>query len=459
MLKEIIKKSPKIIRKPIVNMYNSFPDTMKYGRIFKQKYEFLQKSQWWSQEQHNEYQLREIQKIIEYSYENVPYYTRIFKENGISPQDIKDFSDLKRIPYLTKEIIQNNLQDLVSRKYKKTDIKYVTTGGSTGIPMGFYQDKYTETKIEWAYIENLWHRVGYDIGKSYKMAVIRENIPETGNYEYKGRNLILSSFNLTKNNMKEYIERIINFKPDFIQAFPSTISLLAKYIVDVNIPMESENLKAIICGSENLYDFQRELIEKAFKTRVYSFYGHTEHSCLAGECEESNFYHIQSEYGYVELIDSKGEYVLKEEELGEIVCTGFNNYVVPFIRYRTGDMAVNTNEKCKCGRNYRLIKKVDGRQQDYFIDKSGSKITFTCSDNALWQVKHKIYLYQYVQNEIGKVILCIQCKDEFSEEERAVVIKDFRKFYPQFDIELKFMECIERTGRGKFRYLVQNIKS
>ncbi|HEY8892196.1 MAG TPA: phenylacetate--CoA ligase family protein [Clostridium sp.] len=347
---------------------------------------------------------------------------------------------------------------MISRKYNKKELRYVTTGGSTGIPMGFYQDKSREQKIEWAFTANLWSRVGYDIRKSYKMVILRGNRPKAGDYEYIGKNLILSSYNLIEDNMGNYIQRILDFEPDFIQAYPSTISLLSKYIIDNNKNIVLENLKAIICASENLYDFQRKQLERAFNTRVYSFYGHTEHSCLAGQCEKSNYYHLQSEYGYTELINESGYDAVAEDETGEIVCTGFINYVFPFIRYRTGDIAINSNEKCICGRNYRLIKKIEGRRQDYFIDKTGSKVTFTCSDDALWDVSNKIHLYQYVQNEPGKVELYIQSKKEFTQEDRNSVIVSFKRFYSRFEIELHFTGHIEKTKMGKFRYLVQNIK-
>ena len=458
MFKQIIKKMPNIIKSPIINTYSSLPDSLKYGQIFNKTYKFLKSSELWSQEQHNEYQMKKVKEIIKYSYENVPYYTRLFNENNIKTECIQDFNDLKKIPYLTKKIIRGNLEDLVSKKYNKKNLKYVTTGGSTGVPMGFYQDKNVEQKIEWAHTANLWSRVGYDPSKSYKMVILRGNIPKSGDYEYIGKNLILSSYNLIEDKMASYIQRILDFNPDFIQAYPSSISLLSKYIIANNINILLPNLKAILCASENLYDFQRKQLEGAFNTRVYSFYGHTEHSCIAGECEKNNYYHLQSEYGYTELINKSGHDVKGDDETGEIVCTGFNNYVFPFIRYRTGDIAINSNEKCSCQRNYKLIKRVEGRRQDYFIDKSGSKVTFTCSDDALWGVANKIYLYQYVQNELGKVMLYIQRKDEFTLEDKKSVVRDFKKFYPRFDIELKFTKHIEKTNIGKFRYLVQNIK-
>ena len=458
MLKQIIKKMPNIIKTPIINTYNSLPDNIKYGRTFNSTYKFLKKSQWWSENQHSEYQIKKVKEIIKYSYENVPYYTRLFNENNIKPQYIHDFNDLKRVPYLTKEIIRSNLDDLVSKKYNIKKLNYVTTGGTTGLPMSFYQDKHKEWEIEWAHTVNLLSRIGYDMRKSYKMVILRGVIPKVGDYEYIGKSLILSSFNLLEDNMNDYIKRIVNFKPDFIQAYPSSISLLSKYIIDNKINVLLTNLKAIICASENLYDFQRKQLEQSFNTKVFSFYGHTEHSCLAGECEKSNYYHLQSEYGYTELINESGCDALNEDEQGEIVCTGFNNYAVPFIRYMTGDIAINSNERCICGRNYKLIKKVEGRRQDYFIDKTGSKVTFIYCDEALWNVKDKIYLYQYVQNELGKVVLYIQCKSEFTQEDKNCVIREFKRYYSRFDIELYFTEQIEKTKVGKFRYLVQNIK-
>lgn len=458
MLKQIIKKMPNIIKSPIINIYNSLPETTKYGRTFNNTYKFLKLSEKWSEEQQNEYQMKQVKQIIKYSYENVPYYTRLFNENNIKPEYIQGFNDLKIIPYLTKEIIQSNLDELVSKKYNKNKLKYVTTGGSTGMPMGFYQDKNREQKIEWAYTANLWSRIGYDPAANYKMVILRGNRPRVGISEYVGKKLILSSFNLTKDNITSYIQKILDFKPDFIQAYPSSIALLSKYIIDNNIFILLPNLRAILCASENLYDFQRKQLEQAFNTRVYSFYGHTEHSCIAGECDKSKYYHLQSEYGYTELINQSGFDAIDEDEAGEIVCTGFNNYAFPFIRYRTGDIAINSNEKCKCGRNYKLIKKIEGRKQEYFIDKLGSKVTFTCSDEALWNVSNKIYLYQYVQNEFGKVSLHIQNKNKFTKDDENCVIRDFKKFYPKFDIELSFTDHIEKTKMGKFKYLVQNIK-
>lgn len=457
ILQQIIKKSPGICEKSIRYIYYSIPDYIRYGKAFREFYSFLQKSQYWDKKQLEEYQIGQLQKLIKHAYETVPYYKKVFDEYRIQPKEIQDFSDLKRIPYLTKEIIQNNLNDLISNKYNKQNLKYVTTGGSTGIPMGFYVDSKYDRFREWAFISNMWGRIGYDVRKINRCVILRDDIPNKGIHEYKNRDLILSSFKLTKENIEKYISLIEEFNPDFIQAFPSSISILSNYINENNKKIQLKNLKSIICTSENIHELSRKDIESAFGVRIYSFYGHTEHACIGGECEKSNYYHMQSEYGYMELLDENEDEVIDEGGIGEIVATGFNNYVMPFIRYRTCDMAVNTNETCKCGRNYKLIKRIDGRKQEFFVDDRCNKVTFTSSDDALWKVKNKIWAYQYIQHEPGKVILNIQWDKQYNSDDIEIIQRDFKIFYPSLNIQIRNVENIERTKRGKFKYLIQNI--
>jgi phenylacetate-CoA ligase len=457
MLKEIIKSAPDFIEKPARYIYMSIPEYIRFGKNYRKQYKFLKRSQWWTREQHEEYQKQQINKLLTHAYKNVPYYTKVFDEMGIKPEDIKSFGDIKRLPYLTKDIVRNNLKDLVARNYNPKRLEYVTSGGTTGMPMGFYIDSVLEKAVERAFISSLWDRAGYNTKKINRSIVIRGNLPKNGVYEYKGRDLILSSFRLTEENIRLYIGLIEKFNPDFIYAYPSSLHLLSKYILCNNIKLNLHKLKCILCSSENLYDYQRPDIEKAFSVKVYSHYGHSEQACLAGECEESSYLHIQSEYGYTEIINEYGQDVSCEDEVGEIVATGFNNYAVPFIRYKTGDLVVNSNAKCKCGRNYKIIKGVEGRKQEFLIDSSGGLATFTSSHYVLSNVKEKITSYQYIQGLPGKVMLHIQCNKQIIPEDMNKMRETFNLRYPGFELEIEIVDNIERTKNGKFKFLVQNV--
>lgn len=458
MLKEVYKTGKYEIAKMLRIIYYSIPDRIKRGAKFNKMYKLLNESQYWDTKKHDEYQISQLKELISHAYETVPYYNKLFNSIGMKPNDIKDYNDFKKIPYLTKEIIQNNRDELISTKYKKNLLHYVTTGGSTGVPMGFYTDRNYDRQIEWAFISHMWARVGYDVNKINRSVILRGRIPREGIHEYRDRDLILSSYKLTKDNMNRYIELIMEFDPEFIQAYPSSISILSDYINSNGININLNNLKSIICASENIYDFQRESIEKAFKVGVYSFYGHSEHAVIGGECENSNYYHLQSEYGYTELINEKGDDVTNEDEIGEIVATGFNNYVMPFIRYKTKDLALNTNQICECGRNYKLIKGIEGREQEYIFTKDGNKSILTGFYGLFDEIKEAVEMGQFYQDEIGILEVRIVKRVHYADKHgRYILDKLMAKYGDSIEIKIKFVDEIDRTNRGKYRYMVQRL--
>jgi len=430
---------------------------------FLKTYRLLKKSQWWSREQLEEYQLQQISKLLSHAYENVPYYRKVFDERGLKPKDIQCFSDLQKLPFLTKEIIRDNLDDLKAINYPASKFEYVTTGGSTGIPLGFYYEKGVSRAIEWAFMKTQWERVEYRFRD--KCVVLRGNVVKSADkgkfwdYSLFGRWLISSSYHMTDENLPKYIEKIRKFKPKFIQAYPSAITILARYMRGHNIkPFMS--IKAILCASENLYPVQRELLEEVFQCRVYSWYGHAEQAVLAGECESSTYYHIFPEYGIMELIGNNGRPITKEGEMGEIVATGFNNPIFPFIRYKTGDIGVHTNKSCTCSRNYSLLKNVEGRLQEFIISNDGSLISigpaiFGIHDMGWTQVKQ----IQFLQETPGEVVIQVVKDFSYSDAEvEAYVLKLFRaRLGGRCKLNIRFVDHIPLTQSGKYRFLIHKL--
>ncbi|MCK4520283.1 phenylacetate--CoA ligase family protein [Candidatus Parcubacteria bacterium] len=443
-------------------MYGFIPPKIRLGEVFWETYNFLQKSQWWSREKLEEYQMEQLSKLLHHAYKNVPYYKRIFDERELKPKDIQDFGDLTKLPYLTKEIIRENLPDLVARNYPKSKLQYLTTGGSTGIPLGFYLEREVSEAKEWAFILTQWNRIGFKIGD--RSVVLRGNIVPFASknkfWEYDPRNkdLILSSYHITDETLPEYIAKIREFKPDFIQAYPSVITILARFMEENNIEPFS-TVRTLLCGSENLYFWQRELLEKVFQCRVYSWYGHSEMVVLAGECETSTYYHIFPEYGFVELIDKKGNIVTGENKMGEIVATGFNNFACPFIRYRTMDLATPSNTKCECGRNYSLLTKVEGRLQDLVVTKDNRLITLTALIFAQhFEAFFKIREIQLVQEKEGEVTVKIVKTPQYSiDDEQEILSKMQRAVSSGLDINFVYVNTIPRTQSGKYRFLIQKL--
>jgi len=459
-LMKLTKMLPTPLKQGLKYAYGAIPPPIRYGKVFRETYAFLQESQWWSREQLEEYQLEQLSKLLHHAYENVPYYRRIFDDRGLKPKDIRALKDLQKLPYLTKEIIQNNLLDLVARNSPQSKLQYVTTGGSTGIPLGFYHDKGVSNAMERAFMLSQWNRVGFK--NDDRCVVLRgavvHSVSKDKFWEYDplNKSLILSSYHMTDENLTKYIEKIREFKPTFIRAYPSAIIILARFVEENNIA-SFPSIKAILCGSENLYTWQREVLEKNFRCRVYSWYGHAEQAVLAGECEYSTYYHIFPEYGIVELIGKDGKPVTQEDELGEVVATGLNNFICPLIRYRTMDLATLVNTRCKCGRNYPLLKKVEGRLQELIVTSTGRLISMTAI-NMHSDVFDNVKQFQFYQEKKGEVIFNIVKKDTYTERDTKYIRTElYKKLGDDVDVIIHYVDDIPRTQSGKYRFLIQKL--
>jgi phenylacetate-CoA ligase len=441
-------------------VYQAFNILVKNSLTFKRTYSFLQRSQWWSAEQLKEYQLEQLNKLLEHAYDNVPYYTKVFDDIGLRPKDIQDFKDLDQLPFLTRDIIRKNFKDLCSKKHPINSFQTVTTGGSTsGVPLGIYLEKGITDAKEWAFMKTQWDRVGYRFRD--KCAVFRGyGVPTSENTFWKsqllGRWTIFSSYGINSKNISKYADKLKDFNPDFIQAYPSSISLLARHLNENNIH-DLPQIKAILCSSEILYPTQKQLLEETFNTRVYSWYGQTEKVVLGGECEVGDHYHIFPEYGVTELIDESGRSI--KSGTGEIVGTGFNNYAMPLIRYRTGDMGVLTNKKCECGREYPLIEGIEGRAQNVIITKNNSKIMLTalvCGDH--FNSFSHIMEFQIVQEKKGEVIFNIVKAEKFDCNcEKEILYKVKRISNDKIDVIFNYVDSIPKTIRGKHNLLIQKL--
>jgi len=431
-----------------------------YYKKFLQTYKFLQKSQWWSKEQIKTYQLDKLTGLLNHAYQNVPYYRRLFDNEGIKPKDIQNFEDLKKIPYLTKEIVRKNINDLKATNYPESKFEYITTGGTTGTPLGMYAEKGVWIASEYAFSKTMLDRVGCSLKN--KVVILRSVILPSADkgkfwqYSMLGRCLTLSSYHMSDQNLPVYVEKIRAYKPRFITTYPSVITILARYMNKNNIK-PFETLKAIVLGAETLYDWQRQLLEETFQCRLINTYGHAERSGLGCICEKSDYYHFFPEYGIVELIGKDNKPVIKENETGEMIVTGFTNFIFPFIRYKTGDIGVYTTKKCICNRNYPLFKEIKGRTQDYVITKD-DKLVSISTLNTHSDVFDNVEQFQFYQEKKGEVLLYLVKMKTYTKNDTENIKKNLNeKLGEDFKLSIKFVDKIPRTMRGKHNYLIQKI--
>ena len=416
--------------------------------------QFLKDSDRWTRDQIADYQLREIKRITRHAYENTPGYQALYQEAGVHPDDIRSFDDLRRFPYVDKEMIRDRLEEFSAPIEGRT---LVTTGGSTGIPCGMYRDPQSFSK-ELASKAHQYARFGWKEGD--RQIVFRGlliNAPDRMEFAAKFNELRCSTYDFVPEQMETYRRRALEYQPEWVRCYPSSGYLFARFLKETGGAFPP--LKGILCSSEHLYDFQKDLLEEVFKARIFIHYGHYEMAVLAGYCEHEDTYHVLPQYGYAELVGRDGQLVSTPGEIGEIVGTSFIMHATPFIRYRTQDLAVFKSWGCAaCGRPYQIWERIEGRLQELIVTKSGRYLS-TSMLNMHDDFYDRIKQFQFVQREPGKIVFKFVPRDAFSEAtQKEMQRRLLERCLNDVDLTMEPVPEIPLTKRGKHRLLVQELK-
>lgn len=436
------------------------------GRNTRKAFTELKETQFFSREELQDYQFKKLIKLISHAYTNVQFYRELFDEHHIRPEDIKCIEDLSKIPTINKSFITNhpNYPDCITAKNISTkQIKFGKTSGTTSVPLRLAKDANTRSYTWAAY----WRWLSWlGLTRGDRTARIwAENIK----YPSKIKNLAkklergfsntisLNSFDLSEENMTTYAQNIINSKPKRLHGYTSSIFIFAQFI-------ENNGMKLppliVTTTAEVLTDENREYFKKIFRGEVYDQYGCGECGSIAFECPSHEGLHITSEHCIVE-IDSTNKY--ENKRTGEAIITDLDNYYMPMIRYKNGDIIEISDNTCSCGRIHPLITKIHGRSIDVLKTPNGrivhSPLYFThLLSEMLWDNKYKIFKYQVIQSDINDLLWKIVTGTKPSEAEIDTIKAKVSQDFDGMNIVIEFVDDIPVEKSGKFRYIKSNIK-
>lgn len=417
-----------------------------------------------SKDENDKRVLKKVNKLLNHSYKNVPYYREVFEKSGIvkdSCIDLKNIADLKQLPFMTKDIIKQQKEQLYSedifhrRSYKNT------SGGSTGNPVLFIQDReYKISNQANVILLESWRGTGpYDSrlllwgaerdtyeGKKPWVSYLKEFILNI---------TVLNTFTMSDKDMKNYIKILNRKKPALIRAYVQSIYEIASFANKNNIKVKPQ--KAIHSAAGTLYDFMREKIEDVFGCKVFNHYGSREVGPIASECNAHDGLHIMMDHTMLEIVNENGELCQAGEE-GEIVVTTLNNYSMPLIRYKIGDIGIMQEyEKCSCGCTYPKLKKVIGRSTDIFKSIDGKKIDGEYFTHLFYFIDG-VKTFQVIQEEIDKIIVKIVKSSEIHHADIKEIEKKIKTIMgKKCNVVFEFVEEIPKTKTGKIMYTISKV--
>lgn len=422
-------------------VYSFLPNQIKYGAFY---FKYRNRIANW----HLEHQDKLLEEQITFALSNIPFY----QGKGYS-------TSLTSFPILSKKEINKNKSLFISEE--KQRLLKANTGGSSGTPFEFYLEKGVSRPKEQAHFDWYWKQFGYKGGDPILM-IRGESLSNNKLYEYQpiGNKLVISCYLINTSNINHVAKVINNFNPKFIHAYPSAVKSLTNYIATTHTKLNI-NVKALFLGSEGLFPEDRTFLESYYKAKVVNWYGHSERLVHAGNCLYSNEYHVYPFYGFLELLDEDNSPVKEPNKKGRIIATGFDNKAMPFIRYDTGDEAVLSHvTKCKCGFKGITLKEILGRGQDYIFLEDGSKVSLTAFIfGQHFSQFSLINELQLEQRKIGELFVRIVPNTEISSEHiQALQNKMETSVGRRLKVSIFLVPRIEKTKRGKHRFLIQNIE-
>jgi phenylacetate-CoA ligase len=453
----IYENSPIWLQNLIISAYGLILYNRRYRGKCKEYLEYLMKSQYWNIEEFKQFQLQKLKGLIEYVYLNVPYYQKLFTELNLNPEDIKTLEDIRKIPILDKESVRKNQERLISKEYNPKSLYEWPTSGTTGKPISIMvsQDALNRNYAFLLRLKN-WLRLPEKC-KTIRISgniIIQKSQLEPPFYrrEYFTNRWHFSLYHISEQNLKYYYEAIKEIQPDLISSYPSSIYVIARYMKKKGL--NRIHPKAIITSAETLLSYQREVIEDVFQCRVTDQYGSTEMTHFVHQCEKGN-YHINPEYGIIEVVDS-GNKPVSSGQSGEIICTGFCNYAMPLLRYRLGDIVTITDAKCKCGLDFPMLKNIVGRNSDQILTPDGSIVPIL--DILIFRNLKNIIEAQIIQESIDEIKVKLVAGDNFSNSDVLNLKKEFRnRLGDAMKVKLEYVKSIPKDKNGKFRSVISRI--
>lgn len=423
---------------------------LREGHTFERYSSEAERTQWLRSTELEAQQRQRLHAIVDHAAKTVPFYRELYRDvpRAASWSDV-----LHRLPLIDKPMVRAAGRALLSDRARQP-LFVGSTSGTTGAPLKLSQDLAAISR-ENAFVWRQLRWAGYVPGS--RRAWIRGDMavpaaqsePPFWRHNAAERMLILSSYHLSAATADAYLKALSAYAPSVIQAYPSSIGFLAQCLKATDRFYDGASLTAIVTSSESVNAGNRAVIEERFGCKLFDWYGQFERVAAIGTCEHGNL-HVIEDYGRVEFLRA-------EDGLHEIVGTGFNNRAMPLVRYRTGDFVelAATDEECRCGRHFRVVRRIVGRDDDA-IKLPGGRVVGRMA--GILDGIDGMLDAQIRQDAIDEIRIRVVPSAGWTHDMHARIERNARqRLGDVVDIRVETVDSIERDRNGKYRRVVCNV--
>lgn len=406
----------------------------------------LMQSQYWPRERIETYQDARLAQLLRTA-TSMPFWNDVFTAAGVLPAT-GDRVSLSKLPIMQKKTLADMPIEAYTDMPSAHNFWFDHTSGSTGRPFSFVHDSNYELRL-FAVCERMYrtatgneHLHLISMRPRWRQGII---FKKRGTYFYiKGYNSVPFRLQALREECAKHSRGVL------LHGFGTPLLHLAHLAQDQNLTLP---IRAILGSGEGLTDTQRAFVSTALHAPLFMSYVSRELGFLAYECERGGM-HINEEWAYIEIVDSDGR-PLPDGTEGRVVATTFDNLVMPFIRYYTGDIGTIHSKPCPCGRTLKTIS-VHGREAS-LIDLGNGRETSLLEvagtfDRFFDVVRH----YQIVQEAAHTFTMRVVPGPAFTERKEHIQSALLRVLHPDVSITWETVETIPEAPSGKTAYFIKN---
>jgi len=424
-----------------------------FGQKLISRLRLLEEGQWWSRDRIEAYQRQNLRALIDTCYNQVPLYRSLFDSHGIDPRSIRDPSDLKRIPVVTKNMFREGYPNKTTRTTGQRQFESKTSG-STGSNFVVRTDGETFGHaratlllcLQWAG----WRfgepqlqtgmTLSRDLGRKLKDVLLRCHY--------------VSAFDLRDQMLKTHLEQLEHRKLDHLWGYPGSLYELARYARSQGW---NRPLRSIVTWGDNLHPHYRTELESVFGTKVFDTYGCAEGIQVSAQCGQGQTYHLHDLDTLVDCVDDEGQPVA-DNTMGNLVLTRLHPGPMPLLRYQVGDLGqLGPAKPCACGRQWRTMFAIAGRDTDHILTPGGNRLIVHFFTGILEHFDG-IESFQATQETLETMHLRIVPNRKFRREDVDRVREALRERGADLTIEIELVDEIPLPLSGKRRFVTSSLK-
>lgn len=351
------------------------------------------------------YQLRKMRETITYLKERSTFYHR--RLAGLSGEKLGSLNDVSLIPFTSaQDLLDNDMKFLC---VSQDAIERVVTLRSSGTTAASKRVYFTAEDLELT--ADFFHHgmsTMVDPGQRVLCLMPGELPGSVGDLLLKGlrRMNVEGIVHGLVRDEKRVIDEIIGREIDCLVGIPVQVLALARNSHAGSIP--ANRIKSVLLSADYVPDAIAKEISRSWGCPVFNHYGMTETGLGGGvDCRALSGYHLREADLYFEIIDPDTGRPLPDGEEGEVVFSTLTRTGMPFIRYRTGDIARFLPEPCSCGTILKRLSHVKGRLSGRVRIGGGMMLDITDLDERLFSLPGLINYQVEVTKENKRETLAI----------------------------------------------------